>query len=350
MRAYSPCNVLLIDDDPAALDFTQVLLAESKPAMDAQAMGAQADLFRVVHVEQLASGLAALAQTAGPRANQAQRDNQAQREHQIVLLDLNLPDSQGIESLVQVRRAYPLVPIIVLTGMEDEVIAVQAIELGAQGFLNKENLDPNLLAYALLLALDRQRQLQASGPVGGAVSGAISGTGAEAASLPDRSEIESFERLAYSVRPATVTSTLFESGLLKDAIPDIWLGLVDTYIQILDLVLDQKTFRVEHPISQRLRALAEQLGFLKAGARDVVELHTFALRKKGETESVMKTKVYAAEGRLIVLELMGYLATYYRKYFIGLSKMNASMVRQFQGTSQGISKGASQGTSQEQSN
>ncbi|MFK8182687.1 MAG: hypothetical protein AB8B99_04880, partial [Phormidesmis sp.] len=68
--------------------------------------------------------------------------------------------------------------------------------------------------------------------------------------------------------------------------------------------------------------------FLKAGARDVVELHTLALKKKSEQENVMRVRVYAEEGRLIVLELMGYLTTYYRKYFVGLSKINATRAGQ----------------------
>lgn len=327
MRSYSPCNVLLIDDDPTALELVEALLADSKPATDAKA-----ELFRVVHVERLSLGLDALANssqlTQPGSTNQTgihQTGTHQTGTNQIVLLDLNLPDSQGIATLEKMRLAHPTTPTIVLTGMDDEVVAVQAIESGAQGFLQKDNLDANLLAYALLLALDRQRQLSASS----------SDETTEAAIQPDPSsgnakqnEIESFERLAYSVRPATVTSSLFESGLIKDTVPEIWRGLVDTYIQILELVLEQKMFRVEHSISYRLRALAEQLGFLKAGARDIVELHTLALKKKSETESAIKTKVYADEGRLIVLELMGYLATYYRKYFIGLSKINAYKVGQ----------------------
>ncbi|MEL7521134.1 MAG: response regulator, partial [Cyanobacteria bacterium J06553_1] len=286
MRSYSPCNVLLIDDDPTALELVEALLADSKPATDAKA-----ELFRVVHVERLSLGLDALAhssQLTQPDSTHQTGTHQT-GTNQIVLLDLNLPDSQGIATLEKMRLAHPTTPTIVLTGMDDEVVAVQAIESGAQGFLQKDNLDANLLAYALLLALDRQRQLRTSS----------SDETTEAAIQPDPSsgnakqnEIESFERLAYSVRPATVTSSLFESGLIKDTVPEIWRGLVDTYIQILELVLEQKMFRVEHSISYRLRALAEQLGFLKAGARDIVELHTLALKKKSETESAIKTKVY----------------------------------------------------------
>ncbi|MFK8183904.1 MAG: response regulator, partial [Phormidesmis sp.] len=285
MRAYTPFNVLLVDDEPSILDSIQALLSESQPAVDAQN-----DLFQLRHVQRLSLGLEVLAQSTD------------QGDRQVVLLDLNLPDSQGIATVEKMRHIHPEVPVIVLTGVSDEVVAVQVIESGAQGFLSKDNLDPNLLAYALLLAADRQRHPTV-----------VESTLAENTLAPiqerppRRTEIEHFERLANSVRPATITSQLFESGLLKETVPDIFEQMVDTYSQILDQALEQKMFRVAHPISERLRSLAEQLGFLKAGARDVVELHTLALKKKSEQENVMRVRVYAEEGRLIVLELMGYL-------------------------------------------
>lgn len=293
MVTYASCNVLLIDDDPSVFDQVQTLLADSKPAMDASG-----DLFRLSHVDRLTQGLKILTQPT----------------YQVVLLDLHLPDSQGIDTLERLRQASPKIPAIVLTGMDDEVTAVRAIEAGAQGFLSKHTLDPNLLAYALLLAITRQQQLNAS----------LSST----PTAQGLTEIENFERLAHMVRPATVTAGLFESGLLKDSVPDIFRQMVEDYSQILDQVLEQQTFRVKYPISDRLRSLAEKLGFLKAGARDVVELHTLTLKQKNATENVVKARAYADAGRLVVLELMGYLTTYYRKYFIGLNKLNASVLQE----------------------
>ena len=55
-----------------------------------------------------------------------------------VLLDLNLPDSLGIETLTRVDTEFPEIPIIVLTGQEDEAIAVEAVKQGAQDYLVKD--------------------------------------------------------------------------------------------------------------------------------------------------------------------------------------------------------------------
>jgi len=75
-------------------------------------------------------------------------------------------------------------------------------------------------------------------------------------------------------------------------------------------------------LSERLRVLADKMGFLKASPRDIIELHTVTLREKNQDVPLAKAQGYVTEGRLMVLELMGYLATFYRKYYIGLSRLN----------------------------
>jgi DNA-binding response OmpR family regulator len=62
------------------------------------------------------------------------------------LLDLNLPDSQGLDTLVELQRERPGVPVVVLTGRNDEELAVKAVQAGAQDCLPKEVFDGGLLA------------------------------------------------------------------------------------------------------------------------------------------------------------------------------------------------------------
>ena len=73
------------------------------------------------------------------------------------LLDLNLPDNQGIETLVRVESEFPEIPIIVLTGQEDEAIAVEAVKQGAQDYLVKGTVDGNQLVRSLRYAIERKR-------------------------------------------------------------------------------------------------------------------------------------------------------------------------------------------------
>ena len=74
-----------------------------------------------------------------------------------VLLDLALPDSSGIETLVRVREEHPGVPIVVLTALDDEQLALQAVACGAQDYLLKSRIHAHVILRVLLFARERQR-------------------------------------------------------------------------------------------------------------------------------------------------------------------------------------------------
>lgn len=73
-----------------------------------------------------------------------------------ILLDLSLPDAQGLGTLERVRDSYPSVPIVVLTGTDDEAQAVQAVQEGAQDYLVKGQVDGHLLGRAIRYAIERK--------------------------------------------------------------------------------------------------------------------------------------------------------------------------------------------------
>jgi PAS domain S-box-containing protein len=91
----------------------------------------------------------------------------ALREHafDIILLDLGLPDSTGMEAAVRLQSQAPGTPIIVLSGLDDPDVATQAVQIGVQDYLIKGQVDANLLTRAVRCALERKRaecQLQAA--------------------------------------------------------------------------------------------------------------------------------------------------------------------------------------------
>jgi signal transduction histidine kinase len=122
--------VLLIEDNPGDARLLQEAFGEAHGAR-----------FRLVHVERLAEGISLL----------------EKEEYHAVLLDLSLPDARGLESLVELHARAPGIPIIVLTGLDDEAIAVQALRKGAQDYLVKGYTDGNLLARAMRYAIERKR-------------------------------------------------------------------------------------------------------------------------------------------------------------------------------------------------
>lgn len=75
----------------------------------------------------------------------------------VVLLDLSLPDSIGTGGCRQMHAAAPTVPIVVITGMDDEEIALQSLKEGAQDFLAKDQIDNRVLVRSLRHAIERQR-------------------------------------------------------------------------------------------------------------------------------------------------------------------------------------------------
>ncbi len=77
--------------------------------------------------------------------------------YDVVLLDLSLPDAHGLETVRRTLQAAPEAPIIVLTGLDDETLAVQAVQAGAQDYLVKGRVESVLLARAIRYAMERKR-------------------------------------------------------------------------------------------------------------------------------------------------------------------------------------------------
>ncbi len=75
----------------------------------------------------------------------------------VVLLDLILPDSRGFDTFVRTQAHASEVPIVVLTGLNDETLAIRAVHEGAQDYLVKGQIDSNLLVRSILYAIERKR-------------------------------------------------------------------------------------------------------------------------------------------------------------------------------------------------
>lgn len=80
------------------------------------------------------------------------------KDYTILLLDLTLPDSKGFETFVAAQQANPRIPIIVLSGLDDEELAVQSVRTGAQDYLSKNEVTGYLLIRAIRYAIERKRE------------------------------------------------------------------------------------------------------------------------------------------------------------------------------------------------
>src|SRR5690242_11767511 len=73
-----------------------------------------------------------------------------------VLLDLKLPDAEGLHGLAEITQAAPESPVVILSGSEEEDVAVRAVQQGAQDYLVKRNADGELLLRAVRYAMERK--------------------------------------------------------------------------------------------------------------------------------------------------------------------------------------------------
>lgn len=124
-------RILLVEDNPGDIRLLQEYLKE----------GSAAGGFQITQVGRLSTGLERLAEA----------------RFDAVLLDLALPDSQGLDTLVRLHGAAKAVPIVVLTGIEDEALGVRLIQAGAQDYLVKGQVTGHLLTRSLRYAAERKR-------------------------------------------------------------------------------------------------------------------------------------------------------------------------------------------------
>jgi diguanylate cyclase (GGDEF)-like protein len=123
-------RVLLIEDNDVDAQLTQDLLSEWST-----------EEFQVARATTLAEGLSLL----------------SRERFDAMLLDLSLPDAFGLPTVREVHAASPTIPVVVLSGVSDQSLALQAVRQGAQDYLVKGQGHPELLARAIRFAIERKR-------------------------------------------------------------------------------------------------------------------------------------------------------------------------------------------------
>ncbi len=126
-------KILLFENDPGDFALLREYIAEDKSAN-----------IELEDVQRLEDGLERLSQD----------------KFDIILLDLSLPDSQGFQTFEKVNTTWPEIPVIVLTGNDDDDLAGQAVKAGAQDYLVKGEFEHQLLVRSIRHALERNRLLR----------------------------------------------------------------------------------------------------------------------------------------------------------------------------------------------
>jgi diguanylate cyclase (GGDEF)-like protein/PAS domain S-box-containing protein len=124
-------DVLLVEDNPQEAEIVRLYLAKR-----------YSHRYAIQHVRRIAAALSHIGSGLRPT---------------VILLDLHLPDTQGLEGFRQLAAAAPGVPVIILTNCNEESTAASAVRSGAQDYLIKREVNAALLHRAIIYAIERQR-------------------------------------------------------------------------------------------------------------------------------------------------------------------------------------------------
>ncbi len=218
----------------------------------------------------------------------------------VILADLNLPDSEGSMTLVRILETGIRAPIVVVSGRDDDGLARECLKLGAQDFLIKNQLPPEWLARSVRYALERAR-----------LAMLVAERADEDKQAHDAENMLIGELSAdlgtsisagyYGVRKLSEADAQFFSEASKE------------YERLLRLAVDMRIYKQDrNPLNEGLRSLAYQLGRRLSGPRDVMELHGACLVEQVHGQLPAHARGLLDESRLVVLQLMGYLVSYYR--------------------------------------
>jgi diguanylate cyclase (GGDEF)-like protein/PAS domain S-box-containing protein len=229
-----PIKVLLIEDNPGDARLLSEILVDVHTA-----------LFELEWVDRLSKGL--------ERLKGAPVD--------VVLLDLNLPDGAGLKTFTAVRNSAPEVPIIILSGMADEKIAVQTVREGAQDYIVKGNIDGHLLERSIHYAIERKRSEKAL----------------------ERSENK--YRSIFQLSPEVIL-LLDEKGGIVDVNPRMegWLGYTSREL------IGKNIFRCELMVEKSRRLAARMFGRRMAGE----ELQPYELKFRSKDGRIHVGRIIGA--------------------------------------------------------
>ncbi|MAT98706.1 MAG: hypothetical protein CL608_16305 [Anaerolineaceae bacterium] len=134
---YSQINVLVIEDNPGDIRLVKKMLHGASFA-DNPSM-----TINLVHIDRLKTAL----------------DHLKKHTCDVILLDLSLPDANGLDSILKLKENHPSIPIIILSGQADNQTVAEAVQHGAQDYLAKDNLTANLLLKTIHYTIERHRLL-----------------------------------------------------------------------------------------------------------------------------------------------------------------------------------------------
>jgi DNA-binding NarL/FixJ family response regulator len=213
------------------------------------------------------------------------REHLLSADFDLIVVDLGLPDSSPEQTFAAMRDTAPAVPIVVLTGTDDEDVAIRTIGEGAQDYLTKHDLSDNLLLRSIRYSLERH--------------------------------VAGQRRVTERIRELQIFETLAPESLdhadrsIAELHPEVFDGGVRAYGNLLDLAVTTDYSGMEDDVRAQSRAIAFLLGQLGASPRDLAAVHATVLGERQAELDSMEFRLYEDVARLLLLRITGELANYY---------------------------------------
>lgn len=256
-------NILVVDDDPVGLQLVQRTLNKTDLNVE------------IKSADSVQSAVDALSSDS----------------FDIAIVDYRLPDGTALSILkAEKKEEHVPTPTIVLTAHNEKTLALEAIEQGAQDFLLKENLSSDGLERAVRYALQRTKlinQLQ------------------EAREHAERERELRLIKQSVTAEDQAVPPVMQENS-------EMFKNFAAEYHGLLLRSFEEANFKTERVVPAKLRDLTERLGELGAGPKDVVNIHASAIETISADESKDRASALTTEGKVLLVQLMGYLCDYYR--------------------------------------
>jgi signal transduction histidine kinase len=207
----SSVNILLIEDNLAEARLLREILKEAKFRQ-----------FSLVHVKRLGEALERLKQDY----------------FDVILLDLTLPDSQGLASLARLICHAPSLPIVVLTNTNDDELAIEAVRQGAQDYLVKRQVNVDVLVRSVRYAIERKQALEALRSVNEALEIRVQERTAELVKANELNQLKSeyVSMISHDFRDP-LNTLLLSTGLLQESHQKLTQAKKLTHFQLIRLAI-----------------------------------------------------------------------------------------------------------------
>lgn len=208
--------------------------------------------------------------------------------YHLIILDVILPDGLGTDLCVESRNNSPNSDSVIMLISGKKISSDDhafGLEIGADDYMSRP-----FKARELIARINSIFRVRESTP----------------------SKRQSYPFGFFSQQNTEVTASIFEQQKINISYPNEFKTLVDEYKKLLDKAIEIRVYKISSNISDQVKSFANELLFLKAHARDLIDIHTEAIKSFDNISNAKKSFLVKDESRILLLEVMGHLLNLYR--------------------------------------